>query len=77
MHTAVIPVSSLLRDDGVRCAWLGLSDTGLGMYILATLCRFDHKHTPGSETGPFIPCERRLVILEILEFQGRDFRAGF
>ena len=40
------------------------SDTS-GVHILATLCRFDHKHAPRSKMGPFIPCERRRVIMEI------------
>ena len=42
-----------------------------------TLCRFDDKPGPVAKIGPFIPCERRLAISNILEIQGRDFRAGF
>ena len=45
--------------------------------ILATLCRFDSKHAPRSKLGPFIPWERRLAIIEILEIQGRDFLTSF
>ena len=48
-----------------------------GVHILATLCRFDHKLSLGSKTGPFIPCERRMLNMEILEIQGRAFGAGF
>ena len=47
------------------------------VYIPVTLCRFDDKYSPKPKTGPFIPCERRLAILEIVEIQGRDFVAGF
>ena len=31
----------------------------------------------GLKTGPFIPCERRLGIMEIWEIQGRVFRGPF
>ena len=44
---------------------------------LVTLCRFDELYWPEPLLGPFIPCERRLALLEILEIQGRDFIAGF
>ena len=39
--------------------------------ILVTLCRFDDKPGPEGYLGPFIPCERRLAQLRILEIQGR------
>ena len=42
-------------------------------HYLVTLCRFDHNIGLRSKTGPFIPCERRLGELEILEIQGRGF----
>ena len=46
-------------------------------YILVTLCRFDHKPELGSYLGPFIPCERRLAQMRILEIQGRAFATPF
>ena len=46
------------------------------MHILVTLRRFDHKYCRRSYSGPFIPWERRLPIMEILEIQGHDFRTG-
>ena len=45
--------------------------------ILVTLCRFDDKLARGSNSGPFIPCQRRLAKTEILEIQGRGFRSPF
>ena len=45
--------------------------------LLVTLCRFDHIYLETSKPGPFIPCERRLALLGILEIQGRGFRAPF
>ena len=45
--------------------------------ILVTLCRFDDKTASGSNSGPFIPCERRLRILEIWEIQGHAFETAF
>ena len=47
------------------------------VHILVTLCRFDDKSGLEPNSGPFIPCERRLSIMEYLEIQGRDFRGGF
>ena len=47
------------------------------VHIWTTLCRFDHKPMARPHLGPFIPCERRLAIREILEIQGRDFRDRF
>ena len=47
------------------------------VHLLATLCRFDHKPAGRSYLGPFIPCQRRLAIMEILRIQGRDFTASF
>ena len=47
------------------------------VYILATLCRFDHFYSPGPKTGPFIPMERRLANMEYPEIQGRAFLASF
>ena len=47
------------------------------VYILATLCRFDSKYPPGPKTGPFIPTERRLAILESQEFKVVTFGTGF
>ena len=47
------------------------------VYILATLCRFDDKLSGEPVSGPFIPCERRLRIMEFLEIQGRGFWTGF
>ena len=35
------------------------------VYILATLCRFDHNIALRPKTGPFIPMERRLGFMEI------------
>ena len=45
--------------------------------ILVTLCRSDQFEAGRSYLGPFIPMERRLEILEILEIQGRDLWTGF
>ena len=45
--------------------------------LLATLCRFDHKPKGTLKTGPFIPWQRRLAIMEILRIQGRGFMTGF
>ena len=42
-----------------------------------TLCRFDDKLSLRPNLGPFIPCERRLGLREILEIQGRDFKDPF
>ena len=47
------------------------------VYILVTLCRFDHNPGSRSYSGPFIPTRRRLAYMEILEIQGRDFGTGF
>ena len=47
------------------------------VYILATLCRFDDNMSLGSKIGPFIPCERRLAKVEILEIQGRGLSTAF
>ena len=44
---------------------------------LATLCRFDHIYLGTLYLGPFIPCERRLAIMRILEIQGRDYWSLF
>ena len=44
---------------------------------LTTLRRFDDKHGLEPKTGPFIPTERRLADMEILEIQGHDFTASF
>ena len=44
------------------------------VHLLVTLCRFDDKLALRSKPGPFIPCERRLVNMEILGIQGRGFR---
>ena len=44
---------------------------------LVTLCRFDHKLVPEPETGPFIPCERRLQNMEISEFKVVTFGLCF
>ena len=70
-------VSSLLRGQR-KVTWLGPSDTASRKGdILVTLCRFDDKLPCRSKTGPFIPCERRLADMEILEIQGRDFWRRF
>ena len=45
--------------------------------ILVTLCRFDSKPLVEAKTGPFIPCERRLAVMEIWEIQGHDFWTSF
>ena len=42
-----------------------------------TLCRFDDKSGREAKSGPFIPCERRLALEQILEIQGRDFEPVF
>ena len=39
------------------------------VYHLATLRHFDHKLPGTALLGPLIPCERRLAIMEISEFQ--------
>ena len=44
---------------------------------LVTLRRFDDKPTGEAKTGPFIPSQRRLANIEILEIQGHDFRTSF
>ena len=44
---------------------------------LVTLRRFDDKTMGRSKSGPFIPWERRLADMRILEIQGRAFGAGF
>ena len=49
----------------------------LSVYILVTLCRFDHKLVSRSYSGPFIPSERRHGQMEILRIQGRDIWTGF
>ena len=54
----------------------GPSDTRVGAHPV-TLCRFDSKPTGQPKIGPFIPCERRLAIWEILEIQGRAFGTSF
>ena len=45
--------------------------------LLVTLCRFDSISLGEAKTGPFIPCERRLDYMGILEIHGRDFWTGF
>ena len=47
------------------------------VHILVTLRRFDDKVGLRSNSGPFIPCERRLAIMEYLEIQGRAFLSSF
>ena len=47
------------------------------VHTLTTLCRFDHKTMAEPKTGPFIPSQRRLGYMEILEIQGRDFMTSF
>ena len=42
-----------------------------------TLCRFDDKYGLKPKSGPFIPCERRLGIMEISEFKVMVLEAGF
>ena len=42
-----------------------------------TLCRFDSKTCPRPKTGPFIPTQRRLAILEISEFKVVTFGPCF
>ena len=76
MHTADTQ-KQLAAGVCVRCAWLRLSDTGRWVYILVTLCRFDHNQGGTALLGPFIPCERRLALDGFLEIQGRDFTTGF
>ena len=49
----------------------------LGCAHLVTLCRFDGIYPADAYLRPFIPCERRLANIEILEIQGRGFTAGF
>ena len=43
----------------------------------ATLRHFDHKVQLPVKYGPLIPCERRLAILEISEYQEVTFEARF
>ena len=43
----------------------------------ATLRHFDNKLSCPVNYGPLIPCERRLAILEISEFQEVTFEARF
>ena len=59
------------------CGSRSRPQTGPVVHILATLCRFDHKLLVRPLLGPFIPCQRRLSYMEILEIQGRDFQTGF
>ena len=56
------------------------------MYIRATLRHFDSNTGPWVKTGPLIPCERRLAVLEIPEnqevtsgavFENRDYDRPF
>ena len=47
------------------------------VHILVTLCRFDDKYRLEPKIGPFIPMERRLAYMEILEIQGRGFWSLF
>ena len=44
---------------------------------LATLRHFDHKVMPWAKTGPLIPCERRLAIMEFPENQEVTFGGRF
>ena len=54
----------------------GPSDTP-NVHNPVTLCRFDHKYPREPNLGPFIPCERRLPDIEILEFKVVTFGPGF
>ena len=44
---------------------------------LVTLRRFDSKPGPEGQNSPLIPCERRLRIMEIREFQEVTFGRVF
>ena len=47
------------------------------VHISVTLCRFDDNMALASNSGPFIPCERRLAISGNLRIQGRGLWTGF
>ena len=66
--------SSLLRWTGG--IWTTLSRVQGGAH-LATLRHFDSKLEGMVIFGPLIPCERRLAIMEIPEFQELTFGARF
>ena len=71
------PCSSAVRRGYCACGSGNRPRTAPLYHILVTLCRFDHKYPSGPYLGPFIPCERRLPIMEILEFKVVVFEAGF
>ena len=63
-----------------RCVgpWGYLTDpsrAGPGVYLRATLRRFDSKLEARPVLGPLIPCERRLAKREFPEFQEVNSRA--
>ena len=47
------------------------------VYILSTLRHFDSKLGSRVKTGPLIPCERRLLEIEISENQEVTFEQRF
>ena len=69
--------SNAVRAGVLIRAVAGNRPRGRWVYILVTLCRFDSIWASGLYLGPFIPCERRLALMEIPGIQGRDIEAGF
>ena len=61
------------HQEQLAAVRVGVSDDpfacGNRVYILATLRHFDNKPVLRVNNGPLIPCERRLAIMEIPEFQ--------
>ena len=60
----------------LRGIWRSLRVT-YGVCTLSTLRRFDNKYSRRVKTGPLIPCERRLAIMEIQENQEVTLEAVF
>ena len=67
--------ASAVGVSGVHFATLNL--TYLSVCTPSTLRRFDHKVHLMVKTGPLIPWERRLTILEIPENQEATFGTRF
>ena len=59
-----------------RCGGIVRPQACRGLHLV-TLCRFDSKPMAKVYLGPFIPCERRLALMEILEFKVVVLRPRF
>ena len=61
------------HQEAACCRCQGGIWTVPGVYILATLRRFDYNPSSMVQNDPLIPCERRLAKMEIWEFQELTF----